>query len=537
MGIVHILSSSIKSYLVLFVMLFLSFDICHSQATVDWYQIYKGPFVKGFEVEQIAVNDSGSIFVTGTSITYPYGEKTVYLDISTAKFNSSGILEWQKSYFNSGAHQDVARALTLDKYSNVYVVGEFSDTTDNSYSFVTLKYSPSGDLLWARKKTNAYHYPYYRKGIIIDSSLNVHVICSDEHMSYLIKYNSNGDSLWTFSTTDFLTESLADYQNNILLTGGNKIKKISPEGELLWDKTIPTILYTSNLTKDLNGNYYLCGEKNDTLYLYKISATGEVIWSKYYKKYQISPFYYFENTQRIIFTKDGNILLGFETPKTDISDLTLMKFNLSGDLLWERKYSCADTSEQFLIELKEDSRGFIYSCGYSKMNKLPYYESSDYFVILKYDPNGKLIRITRKQNIPTYLGIPFGFTIDKDDKFYIACDDYLTPSGRDNMILAKYSQPFDTLFIPLPSGFNLSQNYPNPFNVKTNIKFEIPKNANVKLLIYNALGKRIETLVNRFMSANWYEITWDASPYSSGVYFYRLETEGFTSTKKMILIK
>ncbi|MDD5360890.1 MAG: T9SS type A sorting domain-containing protein [Ignavibacteria bacterium] len=62
-------------------------------------------------------------------------------------------------------------------------------------------------------------------------------------------------------------------------------------------------------------------------------------------------------------------------------------------------------------------------------------------------------------------------------------------------------------------------------------------NANVKLTVYNVLGKRIETLVNGYLTANRYEISWDASPFPGGVYFYRLETEGFTSTKNMILVK
>jgi hypothetical protein len=534
----NILSSAWKLYFILIVSLFLLPNICSSQTTVDWYQIYKGPSNTGISSEQIAVDNSGNVFVTGTAVSGFLSSKTNYLDIVTAKFNSSGVLQWQKSFFNSGEHQDIARALSIDKYSNVYVVGEFSDTTDNTYSFVTLKYNSSGDLLWARKKTNAYKHSYYRQGIIVDSSLNVHVICTDENLSYLIKYDSNGDSLWTFSTNDHIIESLADYQNNILITGGNKIKKISPDGILIWDKTLPRSLYASNLTKDLNGNYYLCGERSDTLCFYKISVSGEILWSKYFKKYQITPYYYFENTQRILFTKDGNILIGFETPKAFLSELSLMKFSTAGDLLWDRKYSCADTSEQFLTELKEDSRGFIYVSGYSRKSLIPISQFGDYFVILKYDSNGKLIRSTRNQGLPTYSGIPKCFTIDSYDKLYLVCDDYLSQNiFYSNIILAKFSQPYDTLFVPIPTEYNLSQNYPNPFNVKTNIKFEIPINANVKLTIFNVLGKRIETLVNGYLSANWYEISWDASPYSSGVYFYRLETEGFTSTKKMILVK
>ena len=89
----------------------------------------------------------------------------------------------------------------------------------------------------------------------------------------------------------------------------------------------------------------------------------------------------------------------------------------------------------------------------------------------------------------------------------------------------------------IPRDFNLSQNYPNPFNPTTNIKFDIPKSGNVSLKVYNELGKEVNTLVNSFRNAGAYEINFDASGLSSGIYFYKLESEGLTSTKKMLLVK
>ena len=89
----------------------------------------------------------------------------------------------------------------------------------------------------------------------------------------------------------------------------------------------------------------------------------------------------------------------------------------------------------------------------------------------------------------------------------------------------------------IPSIHSLEQNYPNPFNPTTNIKFDIPKLTNVKIIIYNALGKELTSLVNEKLSAGSYEVDWNASNYASGVYFYKLETEEFTNTKKMVLLK
>ncbi len=89
----------------------------------------------------------------------------------------------------------------------------------------------------------------------------------------------------------------------------------------------------------------------------------------------------------------------------------------------------------------------------------------------------------------------------------------------------------------VPNGFSLSQNYPNPFNPTTNIEFSIPKSSFVKLVVYDMLGREVETLVSKDLKAGTYKADWIASKYTCSVYFYKLITEGYTETKKMILVK
>jgi hypothetical protein len=89
----------------------------------------------------------------------------------------------------------------------------------------------------------------------------------------------------------------------------------------------------------------------------------------------------------------------------------------------------------------------------------------------------------------------------------------------------------------IPGTFTLHQNYPNPFNPNTNIKFEIPISAFINITIFDALGKEITVLANKNVNAGIYNVNWDASGYPSGVYFYRIITENFTQSRKMILIK
>ena len=91
-------------------------------------------------------------------------------------------------------------------------------------------------------------------------------------------------------------------------------------------------------------------------------------------------------------------------------------------------------------------------------------------------------------------------------------------------------------------NFTLFQNYPNPFNPVTKIKFDIPskvkgQTSNVKLIIYDALGKELQVLVNERLNAGSYEMEFNGNNFASGVYFYKLEAGDFVETKRMILLK
>jgi hypothetical protein len=89
----------------------------------------------------------------------------------------------------------------------------------------------------------------------------------------------------------------------------------------------------------------------------------------------------------------------------------------------------------------------------------------------------------------------------------------------------------------VPDKYSLSQNYPNPFNPVTNIHYQIIKSGNVRLTVYDMLGRTVETVVNQNQKAGTYTVQFDASRLASGAYFYRLQTSDFTETKKMILTK
>lgn len=91
--------------------------------------------------------------------------------------------------------------------------------------------------------------------------------------------------------------------------------------------------------------------------------------------------------------------------------------------------------------------------------------------------------------------------------------------------------------VEIPVSFELAQNYPNPFNPVTTIKFAVPEASRVILKVYNAIGEEVNTLLDRDMDAGYFDVSFDASSLSSGIYFYTISAGEFSAVKKMVLLK
>ena len=118
----------------------------------------------------------------------------------------------------------------------------------------------------------------------------------------------------------------------------------------------------------------------------------------------------------------------------------------------------------------------------------------------------------------------------------IGGDGVITVSGSDHTLIASRT------VANVPDDFYLSPCYPNPFNPTTTIPFGLPQAGHVRLTVFNILGQQVATLVDDDFAAGHHEVPWhgrssSGNSVSSGVYFYRLETDTFMKTRKMLLIK
>ncbi len=116
--------------------------------------------------------------------------------------------------------------------------------------------------------------------------------------------------------------------------------------------------------------------------------------------------------------------------------------------------------------------------------------------------------------------------------------DELTLSSGFSLISSGLITSDEVVNNDIPSTFGISQNYPNPFNPSTNIEYMLPKSADLRIEVYNSIGMKVAVLVDQQQSAGYHTIRFNASSYSSGMYFYRLVADGnVIETKKMLLIK
>lgn len=478
-------------------------------------------------------------------------------DIVVIKYNAStGIRLWDFQSEIPGSNY-LRAALISGNY--IFITG-VNHTGQNKKALI-IRCDPNGSLIY-----NFYFQPggNYGNAIAIDNSNNIFIGGrSDLPLNFpkflIVKYNSNLDSLWSYRYSgaysgnfDEILSMSTDNSGNAYATGytsANLVNydsydyltiKLNPSGNLLWANKHDGPAHKEDIpvsvVVDSMANSYISGYSYNlagcVISLLKYNANGDSVSTASYSCPGSSLNY--PTTTILDASKNLYVTGHAQCGAGSYTDYITLKYDSSLSLKWY-KYSISSANS------------VAYGISYINSHVYVTGESDSAngirrFLTLKYDAsNGnELFRWYVSTSDSNYA---ISITTDNSENTYVA--GYSTP---DTIITARYSswtnkyfncQPFGIRKISgsIPASFSLSQNYPNPFNPVTIIKYELPSGANVKLTVFDVNGKEVTVLINSFQEHGTYSIEWDASGFSSGVYFYSVSAGDLYEAKKMLLIK
>lgn len=502
--------------------------------------ISKVDWVNGFQgiAEEIATDISGNSYAVGIfkeSINIETEELVsngVY-DIFLIKYDFDGNLVWAKSFGENGS--DFVKDICLDKNGDIYITGSISvDATiidAGNVEMFLAKYDKDGNKVWFKKsggrfddvgnsvcldkKGNIFVTGKFSSYALFDS---VMVTGAAQNNFFIAKYDPNGSLLWVqkassdysvYSGSSFGLGVATDNKGNCFVTGyyndvaffenielnssgGSDffIVKYDSSGQLLWanDGGGGTADVGTSVAIDDNGNCYATGYLNNSAifdnipllhfgsFVAKYNSTGTIIWAKKINE--------FAHGQDILITKDNLLQLTGYGDGNYFSSL----YDLDGDLVEAQKTNSGHVNGK---GISTDSNGNIYICG----------------------------------------GLYFGETT--------IFDNYSLNGSNFDSFLLKLSSNITSISVDESKSllFSIYQNYPNPFNPTTKIRYYISRRSQVKVEVFNSIGQKISTLINRVINPGQHEIFFNADNLASGVYYYRIYINELSIKKKMLLIR
>jgi len=501
------------------IFLFLS-NQTFSQVQLDWVKRYSGIGSLSDGGFGICTDKSGNVYVTG-SVQISSG----YL-CTTIKYDKFGDSMWVRKYERPGNTYNQGYDIKVDDSSSVYIAG----------SAFILKYNKYGILIWTKYESASFYK------IILDSDGNIYAGGLEGGHFVVVKYDKYGNQLWIRNDqrSYSLSDMVLDKNGNVIITGESeyistsydyKTIKYSNAGALLWVRSYnglapqPSYDLPYGLAVDNQCNVYVTGASQDAISVFnnvtiKYDSLGNEIW--------IKRLYPPSNGHGIAVDEFQNV---YVSSRSNGNNYT-RKLDIDGNILWTKTYpttSSFATNRRILIL---DSANNVYVTANIDSNNYTRYG------VIKYDSNGNQIFLASYGFISVGVNYVIDMDIDKKGSVYLTGTSQGSGTGYD-FATVKYSE--------IPTGilenniqlnqFKLEQNYPNPFNPSTTISFSLPEYGFVKLKIFDMLGKEIKTLVNEFKNAGNYFVDFNGSDLSSGVYYYKLITGDFVTTKKMLLIK
>jgi hypothetical protein len=416
------------------IVLFVSFSaLADTTAVTAWVQRYNGSANQDDWASAIAVDGSGNIYVTGRSWS-----SGTFLDYATMKYDNNGTELWVKRYNSPNNDMDGANAIAVDGSGSVYVTGG-SVGSGIYYDYATIKYDTDGNELWAKRYNGPGNGNDVARATEVDGSGNVYVTGdswgSGTSRDYAtIKYDPNGNQLWVKryngpgNGDDLARATAVDGLGNVYVTGYSTGSgtyedyatiKYDPNGNELWvkryngpgngdDETFAIVV-------DDSGNAYVTGWSvgsgtSGDYATIKYDPNGNELWVKRYN----GPGNYYDAATAIAVDGSGNVYVTGGSSGVSYPDYTTIKYDPDGNELWVKEYGTEFTDDGASAIAMDDS-GNVYVTGHSVGNELNY----DYATI-KYDPNGNELWVKRYNGPANSDDWALAIAVDGSSNVYIS---------------------------------------------------------------------------------------------------------------------
>ena len=493
----------------------------------QWAALYDGPVLSSDFALDLALDNSGNVYVTGES-------EGIGDDFATIKYDAAGVQQWLARYNGPANNEDESPSLALDVAGNVYVTGQ-SVGMGTKRDYATIKYDAAGVQLCEARYNGPGNDLDVATDIAVDGSGNVYVAGNSFDLSNdfaTIKYSPASLSL----TADAGQDQTVDCGESAALggsqtaTGGTTPYSFSwtaepPDPSLTSPTTehpavSPTVTTTYTLTVTDANNIIATDEVTITVGdnqppIITVAAPRN-LWPPNHQYVTIAM------SQCVVSVQDGcrGSIPASNVGITKVTSDEPKDVNGGGDGNTVNDIVIASDckSVQLRSERQGSGNGRVYTIHLSVQ-----------------DGNGNtgtatcLVTVPKSQNGNPAIDDGPAYTVNG------TCGGASAKISEGSSVESSYE-------VALPESYALQQNYPNPFNPETEIRFQLPEAGHVMVKIFDVLGSEVRTLVNEKRAAGYHLVRWDGKDeagnfVASGVYLYQFRAGSFSQVRKMSLLR
>jgi hypothetical protein len=421
------------------------------QGQAVWVNRYNSSSNSSEQVEAMAVDGAGNVYVTGISVN-------ANQDILTIKIDANGQRVWTNYYNGAVGAAAYPAALAVDGSGNVYVAGSLQEqgaNTSLTFQYATIKYSPEGNLLWVARYQHQTNLASVAKALAVDRQGNVYVTGQSQApgtgVDYAtVKFDASGHGVWTNRyngpgyLTDRATAIAVDDEGNVYVTGESNggydagtdyaTIKYNANGDGVWTNRYngpgSATDMPAALTVDTAGNVYVTGTSWGGLSTHdfatlKYSAAGALRWVSRYN----GPANHFEMARALAVDGAGNVYVtGQSETESNRSHYATVKYDANGQELWAARYAGLGQGKNIANALALDPAGNVVVTG----------ESDDDIATLRYDANGNRVWEARYHTSDWDTGL--GVAADLAGNVYMAGDASRSEYDDLDYVVIKYGQ-------------------------------------------------------------------------------------------------